>query len=523
MHTNKLGRWTLFAFPIFLILFASDVLVCSAEDGLRRGLVAYWPLDEVAEEKVGELPLRAERRGVHPVSGVSGKAIQSAESDAGHAGLFFHPQTDASFGDLKAFTLSTWYRIDSMGGPGEKSAFRHPSGALGWYNPDDRSRYYFLTTYRQRGLGTTQKTSLGAGLSTRLGVWYHVVQRVDDRGNHEVWHTAIDSPGHSQGVRASQVIDGFDGIAFASGQNDWPLALAYYEAKGARGGGKVSADDVALWRRALTDDEIERLFLLGRAGHPVTSALPLKQLKKEAGLVDLPPLRDFGWTSPWALVQASTPRSALLQSTVKSTGEMAIAASDVVVMERRFPAVSSGELKVEFRVRPRHVTVEVNSPGASVMKVYLHASDRAGSWTMRWHYPWAWPGIGGNTVPRFYVIDGRGSKRKGLEYTDILIESKTWYTVSTLLDLDRKTWEFRVNGEKFDSQVNLGRTQMRWWKTDAQKVDSLRILSTGWNWIDSFRIYHDDRLIAKSDFTAEEGYVVDQSIFSFVQTRHAKK
>jgi len=227
------------------------------------------------------------------------------------------------------------------------------------------------------------------------------------------------------------------------------------------------------------------------------------------------PLSDFGWTSPWVMASEQDPENARLQTLVKSTGEMAIATAESITIERQFPRVGSGTLKVEYRVRPKHVTVEVNSPGASTIKTYLYDSQREASWTMRWHYAWAWPAIGGNTVPRFYVVDGRGSKRKGLEYTDILIESKTWYTVATVLNLDDKTWQFWVDGQKFDTQVNLGRADMRWWKTSADEVDRLRFGSSGWNWVDSFRVYHDDQLIASTDFTSEEGYVADRSIFSF--------
>ena len=153
---------------------------------------------------------------------------------------------------------------------------------------------------------------------------------------------------------------------------------------------------------------------------------------------------------------------ATLQRQGESTAEMAIAATGPITMERKFPRVSSGTLKVECRIRPRHVTVEVNSPGASVMKMYLRDSRHEGSWAMRWHYPWAWPLIGGNTVPRFYVIDGAGNKRKGLESTDILMESRTWYTVAAVLSFRNKTWEFWVDGKQFDAQVNLGRSQMKW-------------------------------------------------------------
>jgi len=134
---------------------------------------------------------------------------------------------------------------------------------------------------------------------------------------------------------------------------------------------------------------------------------------------------------------------------------------------------------------------------------------------MRWHFPWAWPAIGGNTVPRFYVVDGGGGKRKGLEYTDILIQSNKWYTVASVLDCDNHTWEFWVDGQKFDPHFNVGRSQMKWWKTSAQEVDTIRVSTWGTNWIDAFRIYHDDELIASTDFTAQEGYVTGRSIFDF--------
>ena len=148
------------------------------------------------------------------------------------------------------------------------------------------------------------------------------------------------------------------------------------------------------------------------------------------------------------------------------------------------------------------------------MKTYLYDSRKPGSWTMRWHFPWAWPEIGGNTVPRFYVTDGGGRKRKGLEFTDLLIESETWYRVATVLDLERATWEFHIDGRKFDTQANLGRSELLWWKTSAEGVDTLRFAASGRNLVDAFRVYHDDQLIAATDFTSDEGYRPGHSLVS---------
>ena len=52
-------------------------------------------------------------------------------------------------------------------------------------------------------------------------------------------------------------------------------------------------------------------------------------------------------------------------------------------------------------------------------------ANQDGSWAFRRRHPYAWPEVGGNTFPRFYVIDGRGQKRKGLEYTDMEVEAGT--------------------------------------------------------------------------------------------------
>lgn len=487
----------------------------SAAD-LKRGLIAYWPLDDNVGDVVSGQRFGPLRNSGSFVAGTVDQSLRFSENGEGHVGAYLPAPGSPRFAAAREFTLSTWYRIDSLGGRGEKSAFKHARGALGWYNPDDLSRYYFLTAYRQSGSGERKVVSLPTQLGTKLSVWHHIVQRVDADGKHTVWHAAINSGGHVYGSRATQELPSFDGVALADESSEEAVALALYEKKGDKGGGAISADEIALWDRALSNAEVQRLFLLGRGGHRVTAEISAEELgAKEAAAGSLSPLRDFGWTSRWVMIQEKTQGRTRLQPVIKSTGEFAIEATDVIVLERRFPAVSSGKLKVEYRLRPRYVTVEVHAPGASGMKTYLRDSRVEGSWTMRWHYPWAWPAIGGNTVPRFYVIDGRGSKRKGLEYTDILMRSERWYTVATVLNLDDKSWEFWVDGQKFDSGVHLGRSTMRWWKTAAQQVDTLRFMSHGTNWIDSFRVYHDDELIASTDFTAEEGYLPGQSLFAF--------
>lgn len=499
---------------MWLFLSAGAKLAGAADD-VTDGLLAYWPLDGSIVEKVRGVDLQPTQVRTAFLRGVAGSALQGREGNGESGGVVLSRAGKLKLEKLNTFTVSAWYRIDDLGGPGEKSAIRHSNGLLGWYNPDSNALYYFNVRHRNRRTRSVETATLKAVLPTRVGKWYHVVQRVDSQGNHSVWHADHESSGHGRAARASQRLPVFDGLSLAGGLGSGPLMLGYYETKAGKGGGKVSADEIAIWNRALSVGEIQWLFRLGRAGHAVTSGVSVDALDPLPVTAPLPMLRDFGWTSPWRKGPGDNPANARLQTKVKSTGELAIATVGSIMIERQFPRVTSGRLKVEYRVRPKHVTVEVNSPGASVMKTYLYDSRRQDSWTMRWHFPWAWPAIGGNTVPRFYVTDGAGQKRKGLEFTDLLMKSKTWYRVATILDLDRKTWEFWVDGKKFDTNVNLKRSEMRWWKTSAEGVDVLRFTASGWHWVDAFRVYHNDRLIAKTDFTSEEGYVPSRSIFAF--------
>lgn len=511
-HAERIALLTF----LMLLIVPHSAIHADDDGSLIKGLVAYWPLDGSAAEEVSGSPLNPKQVRTNFADGIAGKSLQSREGSDFHAGLHLRSADLEDLSKLQAFTLSTWYRIDALGGSGEKSACRHSAGALGWYNPDDHSQFYFTTRYKIRGNESARLTSLPAKIGATQGFWQHVVQQVDANGNHRVWHASSDSSGHGDVPVASDQLDEFDRLALTDGLAEKDsMFLAFYETKGDGSAGRVSADEIAIWDRALAPEEIKRLFLLGRAGHAVTATIPLEELQPPAVTGPVAAPRDFGWLSPWQTLDGQNPDNAKLQVQVKSTGQMAIDATGLIIIERRFPGVSSGILKAEFRVRPKDVSIEVNNPTASVMKTYLWDSRKSGSWTMRWHFPWAWPAIGGNTVPRFYVVDGGGGKRKGLEYTDILIQSNKWYTVASVLDCDNHTWEFWVDGQKFDPHFNVGRSQMKWWKTSAQEVDTIRVSTWGTNWIDAFRIYHNDELIASTDFTAQEGYVTGRSIFDF--------
>lgn len=246
---------------------------------------------------------------------------------------------------------------------------------------------------------------------------------------------------------------------------------------------------------------------------------------------------DQGWTSPWLWAGGdSDDRSRVVtQPDVTAEGDLALVTTGTAAIERCFPAVSSGILTLGMCVRvenpdiglthhrtvleipdPRlkalleeHYTLGLNHPRDSVLKVY--AMDREGQLALRWHYPYAWPEVGGNTYPRFYVLDAKGEKRKGLEATDFRVESDTWYEVAAALDLDARTWEFRVDDVKFDYPAKCGR-EMALKQTGELSTLRLTAVQGGRNWIDSITIRHDGKLLASTGFSRDDGYAANETV-----------
>ena len=214
---------------------------------------------------------------------------------------------------------------------------------------------------------------------------------------------------------------------------------------------------------------------------------------------------DVGWTGPWVYAGGSGgPDELFTQSAIKNEGDMALEMASSGVLERHFPSVSSGVLSIELDARLQKATIDIEDSEASVLKVY--AADNNDAWAFRWHYPFAWPEVGGNIYPRFYVIDGSGSKRKGLEYTDFAVTSNQWYRVAAVLDFTTRTWEFWVDGVKLDYVARFGR-EMSWWQSPAS-LNKVRITSAafGNNWVDSLEIRHNGNLLAATGFNSDEGY-----------------
>ncbi len=267
---------------VHLVLLVSMTCVTPLRgQTLSDGLQAYWPLDGNGSDQIGNINLTASGDagfdGFAPLVGSA--AARTFETPAvPRAGWLSANGHGSTFGVTNEYTISSWYRLDVVGSGGEKSAFRQlhkepPSvnaileQTWGWFSPDAP------TTYNHRAAGNDgAQTQSNLSFGTDVDVWNHVVQRVDSAGNVTFWHqkeTDEDHGGEGNPWDASFALDNYTNIDTTNMVNG-QILIAYYESKAGSSAGQVSADEVAIWNRALSDPEIEQLFDNGKAGLAVT-------------------------------------------------------------------------------------------------------------------------------------------------------------------------------------------------------------------------------------------------------------
>ena len=319
---------------ILLLVFAVVVIsVTPGQAQLTNGLVAYWPLDGNANDQQGTVDLTAQQNATFDnlTSLVGSAAGTSGNEEFGQNSGFFSLDPVGSVLNLtNEITVSSWYRIDSLGSTGEKSAALHRSRVFGWYNPDDNSNYHYALSWTDTGGTDHAFTSPALSIGTNVAEWYHVVERVDSVGNLTFWHQNQFSDDHSSPVR-NTVLSNYQRIdtSLLTSSGGLEFVTAYYEGKGGSTG-NVSADELAIWNRALSDQEIETLFDNGKAGIPIAAEPVTRFAWKKTDL------GSWNLSSNWDLADSpnSAEHTALFGSPASIIGRTTVVTNTPVTVNR---------------------------------------------------------------------------------------------------------------------------------------------------------------------------------------------
>jgi hypothetical protein len=241
----------------------------------RASLVAYWPMDGNGNDVIGGVnvsPMAGADLSYDASEAVVGQALVTKEANGANSGLQ-KDTTGTDFGLTNELTISSWYRIDSVGGSGGKSSFASDWIGYGFYNPDNYSAFGHIVSYVDT-LGTSQGKNLyhespSGHHDQAAGEWWHIAQVIDSSGHVDIWQAPMSADSHAAHAEADQ---SYDIGAYASLDLDkitnGKLTLGFIENKN-NTGGQIRSDEIAIWDEALSSSEIEQLFAAGKAGQSV--------------------------------------------------------------------------------------------------------------------------------------------------------------------------------------------------------------------------------------------------------------
>jgi hypothetical protein len=292
----------------FLVLSIAAVIVCiSAPEvcaGIQDGLISYWALDEgdgtTAEDMAGAND--GDIRG--GASWVSGKFGTALSFDG--AGANVNCGTDASLRPTTGISLSAWVKYDALNYYGSIVSNQHWTG-------DSRSGYsihnngptlYFCMAATNTGVFTWATS----GTPITVGTWYHVAATYD-------------------GTTMRIYMDGVQkGTASAPGSIDYdPLPNTgfgigmWHDNDGEQYYLYGIIDDVGIWGRALTTDEIAYLYN-GGDGNPVLGEDYPHVLVTESGEDTL--VTEGGTADSYEVVLGSAPSGEVQITATPSDGEI---------------------------------------------------------------------------------------------------------------------------------------------------------------------------------------------------------
>lgn len=294
----------------FLVLSIAVVIVCisapQVHADIQDGLISYWPLDKgagtTAEDMVG-----SNDGTIHGGAGwVTGKFGSALSFDG--VGANVNCGTDASLRPTTGISLSAWVKYDALNYYGSIMSNQHWTGdnRSGYSIHNNGSTLYFCMAATNTGVFTWATN----GTPIAVGTWYHVAATYD-------------------GTTMRIYMDGVqEGTASAPGSIDYnPLPNTgfgigmWHDNDGEQYYLDGIIDDVGVWGRALTTQEIDFLYN-GGSGNPVTSVLYVYVTESEGETV----VKEGEFGDSYEVVLGSEPSQEVQITATPSDGQIDLGA-----------------------------------------------------------------------------------------------------------------------------------------------------------------------------------------------------
>ncbi|YCM42692.1 LamG-like jellyroll fold domain-containing protein [Verrucomicrobiaceae bacterium 227] len=233
----------------------------SAHAQLGDGLLSYWDFEDNFEDSAASYGADS----TVADDGTGGSAVVfSSDGPLGTYGDFertgLGTENLVVVGDSadvnaagESLTISAWFRVDGLN-QGWQSVISHGEGA----------DYRIARRADEQGLGYAGGVGdiPGANISPNVddGEWHHVIAITEAGVNARLW---VDGNLIATSAGAANIADNGAGVLYIGGNPQGNAGDANANQYRPWNGG---IDDVALWNRPLTEDEIRELYLAGNSG-----------------------------------------------------------------------------------------------------------------------------------------------------------------------------------------------------------------------------------------------------------------
>lgn len=214
-----------------------------AKRGLTQGLIAHYPLNRIAQDgTVRDLSRQnndGTNHGAEVTSGHIGKALSFTQEDRDSVDFIEVPD-DPSLDIIGPYTEAAWVKMDRDGGKNDITMKDPTQWALGFQVRNGTLRAGFENE--------ADRNYIVIGGSVKAGEWTHVAVRYD----------GSTVKGYIDG---ESIPDTVETKGATPATNDRPLTIG-------KGAGEFdgSIDDLRIYDRALSRNEIERLSKMGGGG-----------------------------------------------------------------------------------------------------------------------------------------------------------------------------------------------------------------------------------------------------------------